>query len=138
MATDDPEDWMWERARSLLESAERMKRRAFAVAEGGAQAPVFQPPIDVFENASGLWVLVALPGVCAEHVLVTLANDHLAVEGQRVLPDMFRHSQVHRLESPYGRFFRRVDLPQGRFVLEQKELVQGCLVLRLARLTTGH
>jgi hypothetical protein len=51
---------------------------------------------------------------------------------------MFRRSDVHRLESPYGRFFRRVDLPAGRFVLEQKELVQGCLVLRLARLSPSH
>jgi HSP20 family molecular chaperone IbpA len=134
MTTDDPDDWMWERARALLENELGNVRRAFTYASASERAPSFQPKVDLFENAAGLWVLVALPGVCAEHVRVTVARDHLVVDGHRALPEAFRKADVHRLEQTYGRFRRRIDLPPGRFALGQEQLVQGCLVLRLTRI----
>lgn len=135
---DDPEDWMWERARALLESAERLQVGVFGVVPPGGRTPSWSPPVDVFELDGGgtLWVLVALPGMSAEHVRVLAAGDHLIVEGRRGLPDAFRNARVHRLESPYGQFHRRIDLPAGRFALEQRDLVQGCLVLKLRRSDT--
>jgi hypothetical protein len=43
-----------------------------------------------------------------------------------------RHA-VRQLEIPYGAFERRIALPPGRFEVGKPELVQGCLVLRLAK-----
>jgi HSP20 family protein len=134
---DDPEDdWMWERARALLDSVEQFQRRAFGVAPPGGRTPIWTPPVDVFEQGSMLWVLVALPGTCAESVAVRATENHLIVEGHRGLPEAFRNAHVHRLETPYGHFRRQIDLPRGRFVLEQRDQVQGCLVLRLRRVST--
>lgn len=130
---DESEDWMWERARALLESAERFQVGVFGVVPPGGRTPSWSPPVDVFEVGDTLWVLVALPGIAPDHVRVLAAGDHLIVEGRRALPDAFRNARVHRLESPYGQFHRRVDLPAGHFSLEQRDLVQGCLVLRLRR-----
>lgn len=136
---DDSEDWMWERARALLESAERLQVGVFGVVPPGGRTPTWTPPVDVFELPGGqVWVLVALPGIALDHVTVLAAPDHLIVEGRRGLPAAFRDARVHRLESPYGHFHRRIDLPAGHFTLEQRELVQGCLVLRLHRDATRH
>jgi hypothetical protein len=38
-----------------------------------------------------------------------------------------------RLEIPYGRMRRRIDLPSGRYVLGERRLERGCLHLRLIR-----
>jgi hypothetical protein len=41
---------------------------------------------------------------------------------------------IRRLELPYGRFERRVALPGGRYELEGRQLVNGCLQLALRKL----
>jgi hypothetical protein len=40
---------------------------------------------------------------------------------------------VVRLEIPYGRMRRRVDLPPGHYVLVERRLDRGYLFLRLIR-----
>jgi hypothetical protein len=42
---------------------------------------------------------------------------------------------VVRLEIPYGRMRRRVELPPGHYVLVERQLDRGCLFLRLTRET---
>ncbi|MEZ5980197.1 MAG: Hsp20/alpha crystallin family protein [Planctomycetota bacterium] len=136
MHDDDHDDWMWERARALLESAEHLQRRVFGLVPASGRATAWSPQVDVFDTGRELFALVSLPGVCIENIVVSVADDHMVVEGQRTLPGAFRNAHVHRLESPYGRFWRRVELPPGTYELRQKEVVQGCLVLRLAKLAT--
>jgi len=38
-----------------------------------------------------------------------------------------------RLEIPYGRMRRRIDLPPGHYALVERQLDRGCLFLRLTR-----
>ena len=42
--------------------------------------------------------------------------------------------RIHRLEIPYGRFERQIELPAGRYEIDGRELANGFLVLRLRRL----
>jgi hypothetical protein len=42
---------------------------------------------------------------------------------------------ILRLEIPYGRMRRRVDLPPGRYALMERRLELGCLHLRLTEAT---
>ncbi len=42
--------------------------------------------------------------------------------------------KVHRLEIPYGHFERRVPLPQSALAAGARELVDGCLILRLRKI----
>ncbi len=126
---------MWERARSLLDQADRLQKTFFAPQRPGTRRPSWEPPADVFETQSEIWVLVVLPGVAPESVQVELFQNDVTVCGERALPPAFRTATVHRLEIPHGRFERRVALPPGRYELARKELVNGCLFLGLAKIT---
>jgi len=126
---------MWERARSLLEQAERVQKNFFAPQRPGTRRPSWEPPADVFETQSEVWVLVVLPGVSPESVQVELFQSDVTVCGERALPPAFRSAVVHRLEIPHGRFERRVGLPPGRYEVTRKELVNGCLFVGLAKIT---
>jgi HSP20 family molecular chaperone IbpA len=134
VAEKDPsETWMWERARSLLDQAERVQKSFFAPARPGTRRPSWEPPADVFETASEVWVVVTLPGVAPETVRVEIFQSDVTVCGERAQPPAFRSAVVHRLEIPHGRFERRVTLPPGRYELAHQEIVLGCLFLGLTK-----
>lgn len=129
---DFTETWMWARARSKLE---KMEKASFAPQRPGTRLPSWEPPADVFETQSEVWVLVVMPGVAPESVQVELFQHDVTVCGERPQPPAFRTAVVHRLEIPHGRFERRVALPPGRYEVTRKELVNGCLFLGLTKIT---
>jgi len=112
-----------------------LQKNFFAPQRPGTRRPSWEPPADVFETQSEVWVLVVLPGVAPESVQVELFQNDVTVCGERALPPAFRSAVVHRLEIPHGRFERRVALPPGRYELARKELVNGCLFLGLTKIT---
>ena len=134
MSAKDPEVWMWERARAMLDEADRVHRQFFQLGSPGSRRPSWEPPVDIFETATELWVQVALPGVPAERIQVVVEKRRLVVSGDSPLPEAFRKAAVHRLEIPHGRFERGVELPPGLYELAQSELVNGCLFLNLKKL----
>jgi HSP20 family protein len=50
------------------------------------------------------------------------------------MPNRERGTVIHRLEIPYGRFERRIELPPGRYDAVRRELIDGCLTLALRKL----
>jgi HSP20 family protein len=132
MATD-PKDWMWAEACAMLERVEQMHRQFFKPGLAGIQAAAWQPPIDVFETADGLRIVVALPGVDIQDIDIATEQDVLVISGVRHLPSVARGAAIQRLEIPYGRFERQVRLPAGRFELGHPELAHGCLFITLAK-----
>lgn len=126
---NDSDTWMWERARSIVDRADRIQRRFFQLSHATGARPLWEPPVDLFQTATELWVLVALPGVQEADVDVHLDGPELVVTGHRALSTAFRRAHVHRLEIPYGRFERRIPLPVGRYELGSRQLVDGCLAL---------
>lgn len=134
MRSRDPRSWMWAEALEMLQDAERLQRRFFQVGALHGE-PTWEPPVDLYENANALTLLVALPGVEPQQLEVVLAPGMIVVRGERSLPRNCRRAAIHRLEIPYGRFERRVALPPGEFELVDRDLEHGCLVLELRRLT---
>ena len=122
----DPGAWMWVRARQLLEEAEHVHRRYSTV-------PSWEPPVDIFETPTEVWVLIALPGCDPDEIRVGLDDSTLVVSGARSVPPGFRRAVVHRMEIPTGRFERAVALPAGRYELRAREFLNGCLLLSLAK-----
>lgn len=134
MTEKDPtETWMWERARSLLEQADRIQKQFCAPARPGAKRASWEPPADIFETDSEVWVLVVLPGVAPETIQVEVLQNDVTISGDRALPPAFRAAVVHRLEIPHGRFVRRVTLPPGHYTLAQQALELGCLFVGLTK-----
>ncbi len=132
MMFGDPRLWMWNEALALITRAEQLHRRFF---EPGIpmQVASWEPPVDMFETDQDLWILVALPGVEQGDLDVSIDANVLRISGQRRLPSVVRTASIHRLEIPYGRFERCIKLPSTRFVLGRSDLVNGCLVVGLAK-----
>jgi HSP20 family protein len=134
MTAKDPESWMWERARELVDRADQLQRRFFQLSPPGGTRPSWEPPVDIFETATELWILVALPGVPLEQLQVTERAGVVRVAGERHLPEALRRANVHRLEIPYGRFERLIQLPPGRYRPDAPLQSDGCVVLRFEKL----
>ena len=131
----DPFSWMWERAQEILEKADKLQRHLFELRPSRYPQPTWQPPVDIFETPDSLWIVVALPGVEADRVEVTIEAGVLRVRGERALPQQFRQAALHRLEIPHGRFERSLELPAGQFRVGERALHCGCLFLSLRKET---
>jgi HSP20 family molecular chaperone IbpA len=132
MASRDPASRFLDEALDMLREADRMQRQFFSLALGRS-GPCWEPPIDIVEDARALVVRVALPGVAASDVEVRTDGARLSVAGRRPLSGTVSGT-IHRLEIPFGRFERAIDLPPGHYDLTGREFVDGCLVLTLQRL----
>lgn len=130
----DPASVMWAHACEMLAEAERLQREFFRIGSN-ARRPTWEPPVDVYETEHEFVICVALPGVSARHIEITLDRALLVVAGERLLP--VGSAAIHRLEIPHGRFERRIALPSSPASLARRELTDGCLVLTL-RKGNGH
>jgi HSP20 family protein len=119
---------MWADACAAMERAERLRRQFFHHAK-----PHWEAPIDVFETADALTILIAMPGVELDSIKVTLNAGTLTVSGDRPLPSELQEARILRMEIPYGHFERRIDLPPVPFHISGRHLANGCLMLRLAK-----
>ncbi len=128
-----PVNLMWVDALGMLDQADRMHRQFFRLGQGRASGPTWEPPADVFETEHELSVLVALPGVAADHLKVVIDGAALVVVAERPMPAPAA-AHIHRIEIPYGRFERRIELPAGRFEIRESTIKNGCLVLSLRKL----
>jgi len=132
MTYRDPRLWVWTEALELLRGAEKLQRRFYQL--GAAEAPCWEPSVDLYEAGDQLTLCVALPGVAADELEVFLESGTVVVRGERAFPADYQPATIYRLEIPYGRFERRIALPPGQYELVDRSLEQGCLTLGLRRL----
>lgn len=132
--TRDPRNLMWAEACALLDRAEQLHRQFFEPARAGTRLARWEPPIDVFETEQQLRIIMALPGVAPEAVQVQTEGGILTILASRPLPARNDNASIVRLEIPYGTFERRIALQLNRLRLDQRELVNGCLVLTFVKL----
>jgi HSP20 family protein len=137
MSSRNSNDWMWAQACALIDEAERMHRQFFRLGVSERTQAVWEPPVDVFEDGSEIIVVVALPGVAADAVEVTMEPGAVLVRAEARFPFAGEHHVVRRLEIPYGYFERRVPLPFAALEAATRESLNGCLVLRLRKSTGG-
>jgi HSP20 family molecular chaperone IbpA len=122
---------MWAEACALLDEAERKHRHFFELLAVPSRRPVWEPPADIFAEGTELHVVVALPGAHAEEVAVQLSSTALQIDASVPPPAVGAGVNVVRLEIPYGRMCRRVELPPGTYTLLERRLDRGYLYLRL-------
>jgi len=133
MAIRNPPSWMWAEACEMMERAQQLQRQFFRFGRTAASAPLWEPPIDILAYGNEVHVAVALPGVAADRIEVRADSGLLIINATRALPVTSRATAVHRLEIPYGRFERRIALPEGHYQLLEQAYTNGCLILRLAQ-----
>jgi HSP20 family protein len=123
--------WMWAEACARLDEAERRHRRFYELLAAPAAAPVWEPPANILSIGREIEVTVALPGARAEDVVAQITPSGLLVETTVSPPAFGAGAEVVRLEIPYGRMRRRIDLPPGSYALLELRLDRGYLFLRL-------
>ncbi len=129
----DPKHQMWAEACALIKQAEQLHRQFFEPSPESARTARWEPPIDVLETEREVWIIAAMPGVAPEAVRVEIEGETLMIAGMRPLPSKGRDAHIVRLEIPYGRFERRINLT-SRLRLAERELRNGCLVLTFVKL----
>src|SRR2546426_12662987 len=84
MTYRDPRLWVWAEALELLRGAEKLQRRFFQL--GAAEAPCWEPSVDLYETGDQLTLCVALPGVTADEQEGSLQSRTVGVRGGRAVP----------------------------------------------------
>jgi len=119
----------------MLERADRLHRQFFAPP---SHAPAWEPPVDIVEAGEELRVHVALPGVTPDSITVVADAGGITVSALRAFPCRESGAHIHRVEIPYGRFERRIELPledpYAPIALRGKSLVDGVLTLVFRRI----
>lgn len=128
---------MWIEACEMLQRADRLQRQFFRLGQGG-QIPVWEPPVDIFENEAGLLIRVAVPDVKHEDFEISIEGAVLRLSGRRCLPAAASQLAIRRLEIPYGQMERNLPLPPGRFRLTSTTYSHGCLDIYLQRVTENE
>jgi HSP20 family protein len=125
---------MWPEACAALARAERLHSQFYHVGGGQEFEVAWQPPVDVFETALQVCIIVAMPGVTPPSITAVIEDGQFIVSGIRQLPVQLDGAVVHRLELPHGRFHRRIPLPPGRYGDVHSSSANGCLIVTLDKL----
>jgi HSP20 family protein len=98
-------------AADLAEEARRLLVELDTDVAGAAGAAAdCRPPIDVFETADAVEVVVDLPGVAPESMRVAVRRDTVLVVGVKLPPPADVRARFHLAERSYGHFARAVRL----------------------------
>ncbi len=73
----------------------------------------FLPAADVTVSESDMVLTMDLPGLTAEDLEIELVDGYLAVRGERKRPETVEGSCIAHTERTFGRFERRIKLPDG-------------------------
>jgi HSP20 family protein len=122
---------MWAEACARLEEAERRHRHFFELLTAPAAPPVWEPPANILSLGRDIEVTMALPGASAEDVTAQVVPSGLLIEATVPPPSFQAGVNVVRLEIPYGRMRRRIELPPGSYTLLEFRLDRGYLYVRL-------
>lgn len=74
---------------------------------------VFLPTADVTVSDSDIVLTLDVPGLAEEDLAIEFADGYLTVAGERKLPQLAEGTAYTHTERPFGRFERRIKLPDG-------------------------
>jgi HSP20 family protein len=80
--------------------------------EAGQEVTLY-PAVDLLEESGHYTISAELPGLKAEDVKITLADNVLTVEGEKKEERERKGRNYHRVERSQGRFRRSFSLPGG-------------------------
>ena len=114
--------YRWEPRRDF-EHASRKLRRLFndfdqAVTNGvqngfHVEMGTFSPRVDISESKENVFVRAELPGMKADEVKITLADNILTLRGEKKRSEESKTEDYHRIERSHGQFVRQFTLPDN-------------------------
>ncbi|GAB6905004.1 conserved hypothetical protein [Desulfosarcina cetonica] len=81
------------------------------LADDGTFPPcAWTPHVDIYENETGFFIEVDLPGVRKEDVIIEVKNNVMTISGQREKDPAHESANYYRRERICGRFYRTFSL----------------------------
>ena len=128
--------------RDLLRLQERMNRLFEQTLRPGGSSEEeelqggWAPPVDIEETGDRIVLRADLPGISLEQIDLKVQNGNLFLRGDRPFDSRSRREDYHRIERPFGKFFRSFALPPNiREDAIQAELRNGVLEVTLPKKT---
>jgi len=91
-------------------------------------------PVDIYENNRVLYVKVAIPGIAAENVEISLEKNLLTIKGETSAENTNDDTVWHRREYSYGAFSRTIRVPKDiQFDKVNATMNQGFITISLPR-----
>ncbi len=72
----------------------------------------FVPAVDIAEDSDAVTITAEVPGMSKEDLDVSIEDGVLTLRGEKREEETSEGKNVHRVERRYGRFERRIQLPQ--------------------------
>ena len=88
-------------------------RGLFSSLERGLPGGAWSPQVEMFERDGELVLRADLPGLSKDDVKVELADNAVTITGERRDEREEKREGFYSSERSYGRFYRRLPLPQG-------------------------
>lgn len=73
----------------------------------------FVPSVNIAETDTEITVRAELPGLEAKDVEVSVAEDHITIQGEKKVEKNSKQENIHLMESAYGAFKRVIALPEN-------------------------
>jgi HSP20 family protein len=99
--------------RRFSEEMDRLFGGSLASRATNLMGGVWSPQVEMFERDNELVVRVDLPGLTKDDVKVEMSDDGISIEGERRNENEERGEGFYRSERSYGKFYRRLPLPEG-------------------------
>jgi HSP20 family protein len=77
------------------------------------RSAAFIPPVDVTMSKSDLVITMDVPGLRPDALDIEVVDGNLLVRGERARPELTGDATWTHAERAFGRFERRIKLPQG-------------------------
>ncbi|MBN2030538.1 Hsp20/alpha crystallin family protein [bacterium] len=92
------------------------------------------PPVNIYTNKDEAMVTAELPGMEQKDIHISILNNTITIEGNRVPEDLKEGEALHRQERNYGSFKRSFELPfPANTDKVEANLKNGALIVRLPR-----
>lgn len=103
----------WDPFQDMMTLREAMNQlfEESVVAPSAGRAQAFTPALDLSETEDGYIVELAVPGMKAENLEITVENNVLTVKGEVKQETEERQRHFHRIERRFGNFQRTIGLP---------------------------
>jgi HSP20 family protein len=123
----------FQEAVTLREAVNRLFEESFVPSTPG-RGNGFVPALDLSETPEAYFVEMAVPGMKAEDLNVTVENGVLTISGEVKQNTESKERNFHRIERRYGRFSRSVTLPATvRGDAIEAKLESGILFLNIPK-----
>jgi len=84
------------------------------IASGTSLIPgLWSPQVEMFEDDDDLVIRADLPGLNKDDLKVEIARDGITIAGERKNENEEEREGFYRSERSYGKFYRRLPLPEG-------------------------